>query len=696
MNIYIKYNIKTDYYIILSLLLFMLFIGDVQKAFAGVTTPVLKWRQDCSNWQCDDAWYASPAVADLDNDGKPEVITGSYRVSVLNGDDGGVKFASEKSGRIWPGIGIDDIDADGNLEIITGDNTGSVTVRDHTGEIVWRRSPSGKEIRSLAVVDLDNDGVMEIIAGTAGGRLNTWVYGHDGGLRSGWPRPVDGDGKTEGYAAGIYNDNIAVADLDEDGRMEIVVPSDVHYICAYKDDGTPIKANEIYGGKVWGGVGIWESLNTELKGWGECNGNRAESYRTNFANGPAVTADMDGDGKLEIVVVGNVYDCKIGDPEGSAYLGVYVLNADRGRFKTDRFDWTNPPVDTGAPLSLNYEIIENPTPNPAVADLNGDGYKEIVFSSYDGNVHAITLDKTEFRAGAGGRWPFSLNRPEEGIYWYATEPVIADLNNDGKAEVIVATWPQRGSHKTGAVIILNYLGNEIFRTSLPKPLYDESYNGALAAPTLDDIDGDPDLELVLTTRYTGTLAWDLPGTESAKVLWGTGRGNYGRSGKATAAVTDELVNEKIFVDVTPKVFVGALTRMGDRWDDEVKAEDDHQLKCINKTVQGMQVMERSAIRISVNVGIRIGVELQAGSAGTIPVEYWIGSYTPFGWVSLTQNAWMPGFSPFAVMPVTPFPEQTILETFLPEGYYIFFFALDERTDGILQPDVFDMKELVIE
>ena len=38
----------------------------------------------------------------------------------------------------------------------------------------------------------------------------------------------------------------------------------------------------IYDGKGWGKVGVWESLATELRGWGECNGVRAESYRTNL------------------------------------------------------------------------------------------------------------------------------------------------------------------------------------------------------------------------------------------------------------------------------------------------------------------------------------------------------------------------------------------------------------------------------
>ena len=47
---------------------------------------------------------------------------------------------------------------------------------------------------------------------------------------------------------------------------------------------------------------------------------------------------------------------------------------------------------------------------------------------------------------------------------------------------------------------------------------------------LANIDADPDLEVVINTIYSGVVAYDLPGTSQAVVLWGTGRGNQQRSG----------------------------------------------------------------------------------------------------------------------------------------------------------------------
>ncbi|NKQ37120.1 MAG: hypothetical protein HF973_16085 [Chloroflexi bacterium] len=315
----------------------------------------------------------------------------------------------------------------------------------------------------------------------------------------------------------------AVADLDGDGAGEIIVPSDVHYINAYEANAAQIPANPIYGSKGWGKVGIWESLDTEIRGWGRCNGDRAESYRTNFADGPAVIADVNGDGVVEVVVTGNTIDCDTGYPP-SKYTGVFIFNADRSRFKSGNYNWETLPVDTGAPLSESYNVIESAMPNPVTADLDGDGEMEILFAAYDGRLHAYWLDKTEH-----GNWPYNVNATGPGIR-FASEPVVADLDNDGRAEVIFTSWPQKGSNYVGKLHILDYLGNALHEISLPAPFGSPDWNGAMAAPTIANIDADADMELVINTAHSGIVAYDLPGTASARILWGTGRGNYQRSG----------------------------------------------------------------------------------------------------------------------------------------------------------------------
>jgi hypothetical protein len=516
-----------------------LYLPMIQHAAGpgGIAAPQLKWqRGGCYNSWCETGWYSSPAAADLDGDERNEVIGSAYSIVALDGETGELIWrtasghdrsqpGADNSGRTWPGIVVADVDHDQQMEIVTAHGGGYVSVYDLNGYFAtgWPQQPTGGlEVRGLSVSDLDNDGTLEIIAtGAVYGKVNTWVYEHDGQLRPGWPQL----GNDSGYAYGIFNDNAAVGDLDGDGFSELVVPSDVHYICTYERDGSQVPANPMYGGKGWGKVGVWESLAVEQRGWGTCDpgDDRAERYRSNFAHGPAAIADMDNNGSMEVIATGNVYDCGYGNYP-SRYTGVFLFNADRSRFQQGEFDWRQAPIDTGSPLSEDYSQIENAQPNPVIADLDGDGSLEILFASYDGGLHAFWLDKTEH-----GSWPFSVNQSGEGIYRFASEPTVADLNSDGKAEVIFTSWVEKGSGKTGKLHILNYLGKPLHEIDLPLA-HSGNWNGALAAPTLADIDDDSDLEIVLNTAHSGFVAYDLPGTAGAQVLWGTGRGNFWRDG----------------------------------------------------------------------------------------------------------------------------------------------------------------------
>jgi hypothetical protein len=501
----------------------------------SISVPVLKWQLGgCYSSWCETGWYSSPAVADLDNDGSMEVIASAYSIVVLDGPSGDLEWrlasgydrsqpGAGSVGRTWPGIAIADVDNNSDLEIISAHSGGYLSVYDHQGYFQpgWPQQPSSAELRGLSLYDLDNDGTLEIITSAAvGSKTNTWVYEHNGALRPGWPQ-LSND---SGYAYGVFNDNAAIGDINGDRRGEIIVPSDVHYVSAYSHNGAQIPANPVYSGKGWGKVGVWEDLEIELRGWGSCDASdgRSERYRANFAHGPAAIADVNNDGRPEVIVVGNVYDCIPGYP--SRYNGVFLFNPDRSRFQSGAYDWRSTPLDTGAPLTEDYDQIENNQPNPVVVDLDEDSFKEILYPSYDGRLHAFWLDKSEH-----GDWPYSVYNPAEGRYRFASEPVVADLDGNGTIEVIFASWVEKHSGLTGKLHILNHLGQPLHEVDLPPAFGSADWNGVLAAPTLADIDGDPDLELVLNSAHSGVLAYDLPGTQNAVILWATGRGNFLRN-----------------------------------------------------------------------------------------------------------------------------------------------------------------------
>lgn len=496
------------------------------RATSSISAPALKWqRGGCFASWCQTSWYASPAVADLDGDGRAEVLWASYDLVALDGTTGVLKWRAANSQRAWPGIAVADLTGDGALEVIVGRSGDQVTVYNKTGGIVWMRNPFGNgEVRTLAVADLDNDGKLEIVAGRASGgsTKQLHVFQADGTVRAGWPARRDSEA---GYGWGMYNENVAVADVTGDGFKDVIGPTDTHYITALDRNGNQLPASAQYnninpkGAKVWSQVGVHVDNAVDLRGYANCGA----EHRPNFADSAPAIADLDGDGTREIVVVGNIYNCGV-DPYQSLYRMAFVLREDRSRWAGSGFDWTmlpSPPANS-APLSEDYNVIESSVANVVLADLDGAGGKEILFPSYDGRLHAYWLDKTQH-----GAWPFKA--PGAGIR-FISEPSVADLDNDGKAEVMVTTWPQKGGAAVGQLIVLDALGNLLQAVDLPASFPSGNVNGGLAAPTLANIDADPDLEVVIGTIASGVVAYDLPNTANARVLWGTGRGSYLRTG----------------------------------------------------------------------------------------------------------------------------------------------------------------------
>jgi hypothetical protein len=110
--------------------------------------------------------------------------------------------------------------------------------------------------------------------------------------------------------------------------------------------------------------------------------------------------------------------------------------------------------------------------------------------------------------------------------------VVADLNGDGAAEVIFASWSEKAQVASGRLHVLSATGTLLHEVPLPAAKSAGEWSGSLAAPTIANIDADADYELVLGTVASGLVAYDLPGTAAARVRWGTGRGSMLRTGLA--------------------------------------------------------------------------------------------------------------------------------------------------------------------
>ena len=112
-----------------------------------------------------------------------------------------------------PAIG--DLDHDGVPDIVTSDNEGHLIAFDHTGHVMWGPADSAGQSSAIALADLDHDGKVEILSGNS-------VYDDHGHKQWTASTPPARQGAT------------VAADLDGDGYMEVVLGN-----AAYHHDGTP-------------------------------------------------------------------------------------------------------------------------------------------------------------------------------------------------------------------------------------------------------------------------------------------------------------------------------------------------------------------------------------------------------------------------------------------------------------------------
>ena len=522
----------------------------------------------------EEAYYAAPVVVDLDGDGKLEVVTAAYSLTVADAATGKVKWqvnagkdrstayvrydkgGNAANGRVYTTPIVKDLNGDGKLEIAVAYANGTVSVLDSQGYFLpgWPKvTENGRSVWALAADDVDGDGKQEIIAGLGvEHNVSLYVFGCDGNLKPGWPQAPQGGPLPASYMDGIYTNGIATGDLDNDGLPEIIMPTDNYFVNAFNGDGTPVMAGSrfqsspqdrfSFGGRIpWGAVGLYEDYNRELKrdngGWGLALDyeSLAEKGRSG-TYGPSMTAsiaryvDVDGDGKSEVVVAALIADRTnaLQNPSNrdwasvrdTKYATVYVLNQDHTRFNKGSYNWENIPTNQicstlGAPLNQSANSVSAGVKlAPLVADVNGDGVNEILYNSFDGKVHCFALNDTSKELEG---WPYTLPNSKNGVYEMPNEPVAADLNGDGKLEVLFTSWISNAAGTRtgvdGSLYVLDGSGKLVTRHKLHSSIYEydsaKTDNGSYAAPVVRDIDGDGQQEVLVNTLHYGVCAYDV-------------------------------------------------------------------------------------------------------------------------------------------------------------------------------------------
>jgi FG-GAP-like repeat len=492
-------------------------------------------------------WFSSPSLVDLDGDRRLEIVAPTYATSVFDAGGRLLGKGTASRGRVYAPSLVADMDEDGVPEIVVGGNEGTVAAYNLVGGALrvkagWPASTcSGgqcPETRGLAAADLDRDGRDEVVAtttNTSDTGSQVFVFEASGSPAAGWPRYNRADDATfngagnHGY--GAYGENVGIGQLDDDPQLEVVVTYDNHLINLFNHDGTSVLASPWFTNRQSGFVGRplgwgqfirWldprvedDHMHRHVGEWPHPSRNAWLQWTAS----PPSVADLDRDGRNEVIGVPNV---ERHVPYETVAYAVMVLDGAQGGGARSarrhrgfrRLPLTGRPADRGGDLYPPSGI-----PAPTIVDIRGDRRPEIVTAVPDGSIYAI---------GPSGRrlWRYDYARGARETF--ASEVVAADLNRDGRTELVFGVYGSEPG--AGRLVVLSASGKRLRDIRLRNQRRDPNGVGIAAAPSIGDVDGDGRLEIVALTIDHGIDVYRVPRSGTGLMPWPTGRGSVLRSG----------------------------------------------------------------------------------------------------------------------------------------------------------------------
>jgi hypothetical protein len=328
----------------------------------------------------------------------------------------------------------------------------------------------GSDAESVAVRDLNGDGKPDLLVGNDSvscgpycviGTVQVLFGVGDGTFRAGGSYGTPGEGA-----------HVAIADVNGDGKLDMLAAG-CDFTCS----------TGVVTVRTGNGDGTFPS------------GPYVFGTGGTFPSSLAV-ADVNGDGKRDLVVA----NCGAGCSDGGT-VGVLLGNGD-GTFQT----------------AVTYGTGGVGADSVKIADVNGDGKLDVLVANICGNTTCSLPGTVGVMLGNGdGTFQTAVAYGSGG--YYARSVAVADVNGDGKLDVLVAnSCGNTTCSLTGTVGVMLGNGDGTFQSVVPYSVGQFS----LAAIAVVDVNRDGKRDLVVTGDSVLVLLGNGDGTFQAPVAYGTG------------------------------------------------------------------------------------------------------------------------------------------------------------------------------
>jgi hypothetical protein len=351
------------------------------------------------------------AIADVNGDGKADVLTvgSSFNVSLGNGD--GTLQPPIIDTNIGGGsVVVADVNGDGKLDVVIAGEPATVSVLLGNGDGTFQPPISynveygqlGLQSLSLAVADVNGDGKPDIvISGAQPGNYADGVVAVLLGNGDGtFQPPVFYD------SGGVGTDSVVIADMNGDGKPDLLVAS----ACIPSDCNPGVPLPMLVGVLLGNGDGTFQPA---------VNYSSGEGYSCGGPNGGGLSvADLNGDGKLDVVVVN----------QGCGAIAVMLGNGDG---------------------TLQSGTSYNPGGGPccvAIADANHDGKPDLLVVNINWNGQTYVSAVGILQGNGDGTFQAAVNVPTNGNL--SDGIAVGYINGDRKPDLAVS------NSGTGAVSVM--------------------------------------------------------------------------------------------------------------------------------------------------------------------------------------------------------------------------------------------------